>query len=155
MTDHTYMQRVGCFLSSLPGRGFSQSTKQNQVVLTADQRYSIVHISNTLRLKRCVWSMEPTSSVRYLSALSCILATRHWTSSGSESKGRSNCGDGDDSCQGWSDPLLRLRPVRLGTVTLHSRLLVLVLKEATGLEFRSPGWKYRSASIDVEACPTS
>lgn len=79
--------------------------------------------------KRCVSSITPATETAYLDALSCKLRKR---------AGAPACdawrGEAGDLTSSWARngpevPRLRLRPVRLGTVTLSSRLLV-----ATGVE---------------------
>lgn len=67
--------------------------------------------------------------------------TRCRVLSGSESKDWLRIGTCDACCHGSSDPLLRLRPVPLGTVIFKRMLLLLVLKEVTAVVFGFPGWK--------------
>lgn len=84
-----------------------------------------------------------------------MLRARRRASSGSDNKRALDAGASALACHSPSEPLLRLRPVRAGTVILSKTLFVLLLKEAMGFESRFPGRKYKSASRIAESFPTS
>lgn len=92
----------------------------------------------------CVRSTLPTGSIWYLEGLSLILRKR---SLAVRRGGGSDASDSGASAKGSFEPLLRFRPVLLGTVTLSRTLFDCMLVDWTDRAIASSGRNTRLASV--------
>lgn len=92
----------------------------------------------------CVRSILPTGSIWYLEGLSLILRKRSFAVRRGAGPDASESGA---SAKGSFEPLLRFRPVRLGTVTLSRTLFDWTLVDWTDRAMTSSGRNTRLASV--------